>query len=168
MLNELGDDATTCSIETADEYHASPETESLKLCQDRAFGYWKDVIAPCVRDGKKVLIVAHANAIRSLVKAVDDIDDTMIAHLKIPNGIPLVYTLDDNLHPILDYTDDLGFQAKYLVSARNHTKMMEYERSVRKKLVSLFEYLDSDQDNRITKLDLEKVCVGCTHTESII
>lgn len=47
----------------------------------------------------------------------------MIAHLKIPNGIPLVYTLDENLEPILDYTDDLGFQANYLVSARNHGKV---------------------------------------------
>jgi hypothetical protein len=47
----------------------------------------------------------------------------MIAHLKIPNGIPLVYTMDENLEPILDYTDDLGFQANYLVSARNHGKV---------------------------------------------
>lgn len=47
----------------------------------------------------------------------------MIAHLKIPNGIPLVYTMDKNLDPILDFTDDLGFQANYLVSARNHGKV---------------------------------------------
>jgi hypothetical protein len=47
----------------------------------------------------------------------------MIAHLKIPNGIPLVYTMDENLEPILDLTDDLGFQANYLVSARNHGKV---------------------------------------------
>lgn len=47
----------------------------------------------------------------------------MIAHLKIPNGIPLVYTMDKDLNPILDYTDDLGFQANYLVSARNHGKV---------------------------------------------
>jgi hypothetical protein len=43
--------------------------------------------------------------------------------LKIPNGIPLVYTMDENLNPILDFTDDLGFQANYLVSARNHGKV---------------------------------------------
>jgi hypothetical protein len=51
------------------------------------------------------------------------IDESLIAHLKIPNGIPLVYTMDENLEPILDFTDDLGFQANYLVSARNHGKV---------------------------------------------
>jgi 2,3-bisphosphoglycerate-dependent phosphoglycerate mutase len=103
--------------------HLYPSTESLKQCEDRAFGYWKDVIAPRVKAGERVLIVAHANTIRALVKAVDGIDDSMIAHLKIPNGIPLVYTMDKDLNPILDFTDDLGFQANYLVSARNHGKV---------------------------------------------
>jgi hypothetical protein len=84
------------------------------------------------------------------VKAVDHIDDDQIAHLKIPNGVPLVYTLDENLEPMLDLEDDLGFQAKYLVSARNHSKMMQYERCTRKKLRNLFEYLDKDRDGRIT------------------
>ena len=58
----------------------------------------------------------------------------MIAHLKIPNGIPLVYTMDENLEPILDLTDDLGFQANYLVSARNHGKVrlssLDYSRLI--------------------------------------
>jgi bisphosphoglycerate-dependent phosphoglycerate mutase len=55
------------------------------------------VIAPRVRAGERVLIVAHANTIRALIKAVDNIDDEMIAYLKIPNGVPLVYALDENL-----------------------------------------------------------------------
>ena len=63
----------------ADDENDIPETESLKECQDRTFRYWQNVIAPCVKQGKRVLIVAHANAIRSLVKAVDSIDDAMIA-----------------------------------------------------------------------------------------
>ncbi len=100
-----------------------PLTESLKQCEMRAYGYWKHIIAPQVHEGKRVLIVAHANTIRALVKAMDNIDDDMIVHLKIPNGIPLVYTLDDSLQPVLDLTDDLGFQANYLVSARNHAKV---------------------------------------------
>jgi 2,3-bisphosphoglycerate-dependent phosphoglycerate mutase len=102
-----------------------PSTESLKECEDRAFGYWTEVIAPRVKAGQRVLIVAHANTIRALVKAVDKIDDKMIAHLKIPNGIPLVYTLDKNLEPLVDFdrSDDLGFNADYLVSARNHKKV---------------------------------------------
>eukprot|EP00607_Mallomonas_marina_P007319 CAMPEP_0182418822 /NCGR_PEP_ID=MMETSP1167-20130531/3198_1 /TAXON_ID=2988 /ORGANISM="Mallomonas Sp, Strain CCMP3275" /LENGTH=350 /DNA_ID=CAMNT_0024593241 /DNA_START=195 /DNA_END=1246 /DNA_ORIENTATION=- len=127
-----------------------PGTESLKQCEERAFGYWKEVIAPRVKKGDRVLIVAHANTIRALVKAVDNIADDMIPHLKIPNGVPLVYTMDDNLNPIQTEPHDIGFHANYLVSPRNHEKTMEYERCVRKKLRSLFEYLDTDRDGRIT------------------
>lgn len=126
-----------------------PLTESLKQCEERAYGYWKHIIAPQVRKGKRVLIVAHANTIRAMVKSIDGIRDDQIAKLKVPNGIPLVYTLNDNLEPV-DLEDDLGFQANYLVSARNHAKMMAYERCTQKKLRSLFEYLDTDGDGRIT------------------
>lgn len=100
-----------------------PSTESLKDCETRAFGYWKEVIEPRVRAGYRVLIVAHANTIRALVKSMDNISDEKIAQLKIPNGVPLVYALDENLDPVLDVTDDIGFQAKYLVSPRNHKKV---------------------------------------------
>ena len=65
----------------------------------------------------------HTHTTPSHSITLPQIDDSMIAHLKIPNGIPLVYTMDENLNPILDYTDDLGFQANYLVSARNHGKV---------------------------------------------
>lgn len=106
----------------------TPKTESLKLCEERAFGYWKEVIAPRVASGERVLIVAHANTIRALVKAVDKIQDQDIAHLKIPNGIPLIYTMDENLQPYDNdansvSNDDIGFQANYLVSAKNHSKV---------------------------------------------
>lgn len=99
-----------------------PTAESLKQCQERAYGYWERVIAPRVRNGERVLIVAHANTIRALVKVIDSIDEELIPHLKIPNGVPLVYTLDKDLQPT-DLTDDIGFQANYLVSARNHSKV---------------------------------------------
>jgi 2,3-bisphosphoglycerate-dependent phosphoglycerate mutase len=59
------------------------------MCEHRAFGYWQDVIAPRVRAGERVLIVAHANTIRALVKAVDNISDQKIEDLHIPNGVPL-------------------------------------------------------------------------------
>lgn len=137
--------------------HSYPSTESLKDCGDRAYGYWKQTILPRVKAGERVLIVAHANTIRALVKAVDNISDNMIRNLKIPNGIPLVYTLDENLEPIQDQAslasseDTLGFQAKYLVSARNHQKMMQYEKCTRRKLRALFEYLDRDRDGRISR-----------------
>lgn len=70
------------------------------------------------------MIVAHANTIRSLVKVLDGIPDDNIQHLRIPNGVPLVYALDANLRPTEQFTDDLGFQANYLVSPHNHTKVL--------------------------------------------
>ena len=97
-----------------------------------------------------MLIVAHANTIRAMIKALDDVTDEDISKLKIPNGIPLVYSLDDNLKPIDSLGDDIGVQAKYLVSARNHGKMMSYERCVRKKLRGIFEFLDEDRDGKVT------------------
>lgn len=117
FLNELG------------ESDIFPTGESLKQCQERAFHFWQNVIGPRVKAGEKALIVAHANTIRALVKAVDNISDDRIWHLRIPNGIPLVYHLDDNLKPIENLSDDLGFQANYLVSARNHPKVWHFNSS---------------------------------------
>ncbi len=79
-----------------------------------------------MRKRERVLIVAHANTIRTLVKAVDGIDDEQIKYLKIPNGIPFVYTLDDNMKPLKEVrqSHELGFNAKYLVSGRNHPKVI--------------------------------------------
>mmetsp|Transcript_22842 Transcript_22842/g.51253 ORF Transcript_22842/g.51253 Transcript_22842/m.51253 type:complete len:433 (-) Transcript_22842:131-1429(-) len=142
------------SIFTANALHRdtlAPSMESLAQCEHRAFGYWQEVIAPRVRAGERVLIVAHANTIRALVKAVDHIDDQKIEDLNIPNGVPLVYTMDENLDPTREsISDDLGFQANYLVSRRSFAKMMRFHRSPQKKLQSLFEYLDADGDGRIT------------------
>lgn len=104
---------------------SAPCTESLKQCEARVFGYWKEVIAPRVLAGERVLIVAHANTLRALVKAIDQIEDEKIPLLKIPNGIPLVYTLNDKLEPIdiPDTSNVIGFNGAFLVSARNHGKV---------------------------------------------
>lgn len=109
------------------ERSIAPTTESLEDCEKRAFGYWQEVIAPRVAAGERVLIVAHANTIRALVKAVDRIDDEKIAHLKIPNGIPLIYTLNEKLEPadVPEASNDIGFQGAYMVSARNHGKVWQ-------------------------------------------
>ena len=130
FLHKVGlpDTYKTYSCHSSGDIDDTPKTESLKLCEERAFGYWKEVIAPRVASGERVLIVAHANTIRALVKAVDKIQDQDIAHLKIPNGIPLIYTMDENLQPYDNdensvSNDDIGFQANYLVSAKNHSKV---------------------------------------------
>ena len=77
-----------------------PGCESLKLTVDRMLPYWHDTIAPSVRAGQRVLIAAHGNSLRALVKHLDHISDADIPELNIPTGIPLVYELDDELKPI--------------------------------------------------------------------
>lgn len=77
-----------------------PLTESLKDTIARFVPYWNDVIAPQVKSGKRVLIVAHGNSLRALVKHLDNISDADIINLNIPTGIPLMYELDDNLKPL--------------------------------------------------------------------
>ena len=77
-----------------------PLTESLKSTVDRFMPYWNATIAPAIRSGKRVLIAAHGNSLRALVKYLDGIDEQTIVELNIPTGIPLVYELDDNLRPL--------------------------------------------------------------------
>jgi len=80
-----------------------PTTESLKLTIDRFLPYWFDVIAPSVKAGKRVIIAAHGNSLRGLVKYLDNVSEKDILELNIPTGIPLIYELDDDLKPIKSY-----------------------------------------------------------------
>lgn len=80
-----------------------PLTECLKDTVERFVPYWEETIAPMVKSGKRVLITAHGNSLRALVKYLDNIPDADIVELNIPTGIPLVYELDDNLNPIKSY-----------------------------------------------------------------
>ena len=77
-----------------------PLTESLKDTVARFVPYWEETIAPQVAAGKRVLIVAHGNSLRALVKYLDNISEEDIIGLNIPTGIPLVYELDDDLKPL--------------------------------------------------------------------
>jgi 2,3-bisphosphoglycerate-dependent phosphoglycerate mutase len=76
-----------------------PGTESLKDTVARFLPYWHGAIAPAITSGRRIIIVAHGNSMRALVKYLDDISDQDIVDLNIPTGIPLVYDLDDNLRP---------------------------------------------------------------------
>jgi len=80
-----------------------PSTECLKDTVARFLPYWKTSIAPAIKAGKSVIIAAHGNSLRALVKYLDDISDKEITGLNIPTGIPLVYELDDALRPIKHY-----------------------------------------------------------------
>jgi len=77
-----------------------PLTESLKDVLERFMPLWNQEIAPRIKQGERVLIVAHGNSLRALVKYLDDLSEEEIVHLNIPTGIPLVYELDENLKSI--------------------------------------------------------------------
>jgi 2,3-bisphosphoglycerate-dependent phosphoglycerate mutase len=80
-----------------------PLTECLKDTVARVVPYWEQVIAPTVRSGKRVLIAAHGNSLRALVKYLDGLSDEKIVELNIPTAVPLVYELDDSLKPLKHY-----------------------------------------------------------------
>ncbi|MEJ5265732.1 MAG: 2,3-diphosphoglycerate-dependent phosphoglycerate mutase [Bacteroidales bacterium] len=80
-----------------------PATESLKDTVARVVPFWESTIAPEIKKGKKIIIAAHGNSLRALVKYLDNISDKDILELNIPTGIPLVYELDANLQPIQHY-----------------------------------------------------------------
>ena len=80
-----------------------PSSEALKNTVERFLPYWTGTIAPAIRAGRRVLICAHGNSLRALVKYLDRVSDQAIVELNIPTGIPLVYELDDALAPIKHY-----------------------------------------------------------------
>jgi len=77
-----------------------PLGECLKDNVERVLPLWNESIAPALKAGKRVLLVAHGNSIRSLIKYLDQVSDKDIMEINVPNGIPLIYELDDNLKPI--------------------------------------------------------------------
>lgn len=80
-----------------------PACESLKNTLERVLPYWHSVLAPTIQSGQRVLIAAHGNSLRAMVKYLDNISDQEIVSLNIPTGIPLVYELDEDLRPIKSY-----------------------------------------------------------------
>ena len=87
-----------------------PRTECLKDTVARVVPYWNEAIAPAIRSGRRVVVAAHGNSLRALVKHLDGVGDEEIVQLNIPTARPLVYELDDSLKPIRNYY--LGDQAE--------------------------------------------------------
>lgn len=77
-----------------------PMYESLKLTIQRTLPYWNDVIVPQIKAGKQILIAAHGNSLRGIVKHLDSMSDAAIMELNLPTGIPFVYELDENMQPV--------------------------------------------------------------------
>ncbi|RKS87735.1 phosphoglycerate mutase [Orbus hercynius] len=91
-----------------------PLTESLALTIKRVLPYWQEAIAPRIQQGERVIIAAHGNSLRALVKYLDNISDDDIIELNIPTGVPLVYEFDDNMKVIKHYYlgDEAAIAAK--------------------------------------------------------
>ncbi|MBS4027338.1 MAG: 2,3-diphosphoglycerate-dependent phosphoglycerate mutase [Ignavibacteriales bacterium] len=125
------------SLETTDERYPGkdvryrdlkkediPLTESLKLTVDRFLPYWFSTIAPTIKSGKRVIIVAHGNSLRALVKYLDNISDEAIVQMNIPTGMPLLYELDDNLKPLRsEYLGDAEEVKRAMESVANQGKV---------------------------------------------
>ena len=99
------------ALEPGDERHPShderyrgiadlPATESLATTLDRVIPCWEQIIVPELRNGRNVLIAAHGNSLRALVKMLDDVSEEEITGFNIPTGVPIAYELDDNLKPV--------------------------------------------------------------------
>merc|ERR550539_1071654 len=78
-----------------------PMNESLKLTIERTLPYWNNVIVPQIKSGKKIIVAAHGNSLRGIVKHLDEISDSAIMDLNLPTGIPFVYELDENMKPLV-------------------------------------------------------------------
>jgi len=100
-----------------------PLTESLKDTIARFMPYWHETIAPTIKSGKRVVIAAHGNSLRALVKDLDNIPESAIVELNIPTGIPLVYELDADLRPLKHYyLGDPAAAAAAAARVANQTK----------------------------------------------
>lgn len=100
-----------------------PATESLKITLERVLPYWHSTIAPAIQSGQRLLIAAHGNSIRAMVKYLDNVSDTEIPELNIPTGIPLVYELNGELTPIKHYyLGDAEAVAKAAAAVANQGK----------------------------------------------
>jgi 2,3-bisphosphoglycerate-dependent phosphoglycerate mutase len=100
-----------------------PLTECLKDTVARVLPFWNDTVAPGLKNGQRIVIAAHGNSIRALVKYLDGISDDAIVNLNIPNGIPLVYELDAALKPIKSYyLGDAEAAAKAAAAVANQGK----------------------------------------------
>ena len=100
-----------------------PLTECLKDTVARVIPLWTDSMAPAIKSGKRLVVVAHGNSIRALIKYLDNTSEEAIVGVNIPNGIPLVYELDENLKPIKhDYLGDAETAAKAAAAVASQGK----------------------------------------------
>jgi len=100
-----------------------PSSESLKITLERVLPFWHSTLSQEIKSGRRVLVVAHGNSIRALVKYLDNISEAEITELNIPTGLPLIYELDEDLNPIKHYyLGDAEEAAKKAAAVANQGK----------------------------------------------
>ncbi len=100
---EVNDERHPCHDPRYEGLKNLPGTEALLHCKNRVLPYWSEHIAPSIKEGKNIIITAHGNSLRALVKHLDDVSDDEITKLNIPTATPLIYELDKDLKPIKNY-----------------------------------------------------------------
>jgi 2,3-bisphosphoglycerate-dependent phosphoglycerate mutase len=101
-----------------------PATESLKITLERVLPYWHSTLSPVIKSGKRVIIAAHGNSIRAMVKYLDNVSEAEITELNIPTGLPLVYELDQDLKALKHYyLGDPEEAAKKAAAVANQAKI---------------------------------------------
>ena len=111
-----------------------PMYESLKLTIERTLPYWNGTVVPQIKEGKKILIAAHGNSLRGIVKHLDNLSDAEIMTLNLPTGIPFVYELDENMKPIvsMQFLGDEETVKKAIESVANQGKAKPAEKPAEK------------------------------------
>ncbi|EGD76897.1 2,3-bisphosphoglycerate-dependent phosphoglycerate mutase [Salpingoeca rosetta] len=102
-----------------------PLTESLKLTLERVLPYWNETIVPMVKSGKRVLIAAHGNSIRAIIKHLDNIPEDVITKIDVPTGVPLVYEFDEDMKPIKRENAAEHLSGSYLLNPDELKKKIE-------------------------------------------
>mmetsp|Transcript_21060 Transcript_21060/g.20246 ORF Transcript_21060/g.20246 Transcript_21060/m.20246 type:complete len:389 (-) Transcript_21060:132-1298(-) len=146
----------------------SPTTESLRDCQERILKCWYDTILPCMYEEeglstqaghRTVVVVAHSNTLRSLMAALDDVPEHLVANLHVPNSVPILYTFCPNSRGEL-VSEKLesaagGSHARWLVSSCNHHAVRDAIQPGGMLTRSLFDYMDLDGNGTLTVRELE-------------
>lgn len=117
------------NFDAPDSWCGTPGTESLKDTQARAWRLWREEIAPAVRRGEKVLICAHGNTLRALLRRLDNIPNDLLMQLDIPRATPLVYMLDENLNPVKSSSSMLPLSGRFIGDAAELEAKVHRERT---------------------------------------
>jgi len=130
----------------------APLTESLRQCQERVLSYWHSSILPALAPGQIVFVAAHSNTLRALIVHLDGVPVELVPFVRVPNGVPCVYHLDDTGRPVspLLETEAGGSRGQWILSAENHARLRDKIGKSGSLVRSIFEAWDANGDGVLT------------------